>query len=190
MKKDETFFSYPSFNNIKELIYYSVDKYENKIAFTIREKDGYKDITFKEVLNDANNFGTELFHLGFKGKKIGIISKNRYEWVVAYLACLLGGIIAVPFDKGLTEIEIENSILRSQVDAIVFDDKINEIIQRIRTKGEKGNYFAHTLNNTVVATPRGLIALLENNYQEDGSIKVPKALQPYMGGLKVIKPKK
>ena len=60
----------------------------------------------------------------------------------------------------------------------------------IRTKGEKGTYYLHTLNNTVVATPRGLIALIENNYQEDGSIKVPKALQPYMGGLEVIKPKK
>ncbi len=60
----------------------------------------------------------------------------------------------------------------------------------IRCKGEKGTYFLHTLNNTVVASPRGLIALIENNYQEDGSIKVPKALQPYMGGLKVIKPNK
>ncbi len=59
----------------------------------------------------------------------------------------------------------------------------------IRAKGEKGTYYLHTLNNTVVATPRGLIALIENNYQEDGSIKVPKALQPYMGGLKVIKAK-
>ena len=57
----------------------------------------------------------------------------------------------------------------------------------IRTKGEKGTYFVHTLNNTVLATPRALIALLENNYQEDGSIKVPKALQPYMGGIEVIK---
>ena len=52
----------------------------------------------------------------------------------------------------------------------------------IRAKGEKGTYYLHTLNNTVVATPRGLIALIENNYQEDGSIKVPKVLQPYMGG--------
>ena len=57
----------------------------------------------------------------------------------------------------------------------------------IRVKGEKGNYFLHTLNNTVLASPRGLIALLENNYNEDGSINVPKVLQPYMGGLKVIK---
>ena len=57
----------------------------------------------------------------------------------------------------------------------------------IRTKGEKGTYYLHTLNNTVVATPRGLIAVIENNYQEDGSIKIPKALQKYMGGKEYIK---
>ena len=56
----------------------------------------------------------------------------------------------------------------------------------IRVKGEDGNYYPHTLNNTVVATPRGLIALIENNYQPDGSIKIPKVLQPYMGGKTVI----
>mgnify|MGYP004559741969 FL=1 len=52
----------------------------------------------------------------------------------------------------------------------------------IRAKGEKGTYYLHTLNNTVVATPRGLIALLENNYNEDGSITIPEVLRPYMGG--------
>ncbi len=57
----------------------------------------------------------------------------------------------------------------------------------IRTKGENGTYYVHTLNNTVLASPRGLIALIENNYQEDGSIKVPKVLWPYMGGKKIIK---
>lgn len=57
----------------------------------------------------------------------------------------------------------------------------------IRIKGEKGNYYAHTLNNTVLASPRGLIALIENNYNEDGSISIPKVLQPYMGGLTVLK---
>ena len=56
----------------------------------------------------------------------------------------------------------------------------------IRIKGEKGNYFAHTLNNTVVAPPRMLIAFLENNYNEDGSINIPKPLQAYMGGLTKI----
>ncbi len=57
----------------------------------------------------------------------------------------------------------------------------------IRIKGENGNYFAHTLNNTVVAPPRMLIALLENHLQEDGSIKVPEVLRPYMGGLDYIR---
>ena len=56
----------------------------------------------------------------------------------------------------------------------------------IRAKGEKGNYLVSTLNNTVLATPRGLIGVIENNYQEDGSIKIPKALQPYMGGKEYI----
>lgn len=58
---------------------------------------------------------------------------------------------------------------------------------KIRIKGEKGNYFAHTLNNTVVAPPRMLIAFLENNLQADGSVKIPEALRPYMGGMEVIK---
>ena len=60
----------------------------------------------------------------------------------------------------------------------------------IRIKGEKGNYFAHTLNNTVVAPPRMLIALLENHLQEDGSVIIPEVLRPYMGGKEVITPKK
>ncbi len=57
----------------------------------------------------------------------------------------------------------------------------------IRAKGENGNYYLHTLNNTVLANTRALIALLENNYNEDGSITIPEALRPYMGGKEVIK---
>ena len=60
----------------------------------------------------------------------------------------------------------------------------------IRAKGEKGNYFVHTLNNTVVATPRGLIAVIENNYNEDGTITVPEVLRPYMGGTAKLVPVK
>ena len=56
----------------------------------------------------------------------------------------------------------------------------------IRCKGENGTYYLHTLNNTVVATPRGLIALIENNYNEDGSITIPEVLRPYMGGKEKI----
>ena len=62
-------------------------------------------------------------------------------------------------------------------------------IKNIRYKTKDGNKFVHTLNNTVLATPRALIALIECNYNEDGSITVPKVLQPYMGGLEVLVPK-
>ena len=61
---------------------------------------------------------------------------------------------------------------------------------KIRVKGENGKYFAHTLNNTVVAPPRMLIAFLENNLNEDGTVNIPKALQPYMGGQDKLTPKK
>jgi len=61
---------------------------------------------------------------------------------------------------------------------------------KIRVIGENGKYFAHTLNNTVVAPPRMLIAFLENNLNADGSVNIPKALQPYMGGQTIIKPSK
>ncbi|MEY8230982.1 serine--tRNA ligase [Oscillospiraceae bacterium 50-16] len=61
---------------------------------------------------------------------------------------------------------------------------------KMRVKGEKGNYLPHTLNNTVVAPPRMLIAFLENNLQADGSVLIPKVLQPYMGGLERMSPKK
>ena len=60
---------------------------------------------------------------------------------------------------------------------------------KIRVNGENGKYFAHTLNNTVVAPPRMLIAFLENNLQANGSVKIPEVLQPYMGGMKVIEKK-
>ena len=139
MKKDETFFEYPNFTNVKDVIYYSVNKYKNNIAFIIKEKENetvkYKNISYSEFLDEVNAFGTGLFRLGLKGKRVGIISKNRYEWVLAYVACLLGGIIAVPLDKGLTDVEIENSILRSKIDCIIFEEKLENVIEEIRAKG-------------------------------------------------------
>ena len=61
---------------------------------------------------------------------------------------------------------------------------------KIRVKGKDGKYFAHTLNNTVVATPRMLIAFLENNLNADGTVNIPEVLRPYMGGREKLVPKK
>lgn len=129
MKKNEYFFEYSDFNNIKEILYDVVKKYPNNKAFIVKNKKEkevtYRNITFTELLEDVNNFGAGLYKLGLKNKKIAIISKNRYEWVLSYITSLLGNMVAIPLDKGLTEIEIENSIERSLPDVLIFDnDKI------------------------------------------------------------------
>ena len=140
MKKDETFFEYPVFDNIRDIIYYSVNKYSNNIAFKIKHQNEngftYQDITYKEFLEDVNNFGTGLFNLGLQGKRVAIISKNRYEWVLAYVTVMLGGMIAVPIDKDLKYDEFENSLVRSKADAIVFADKYEEDLKQIRANGK------------------------------------------------------
>ena len=132
----KTFFEYPVFDNIKQVIYDSVSKYPDNIAFKIKEKNEdkitYVDITYKQFLEEVNRLGTGLYLEGLKGKRVAIISKNRYEWVLSYVALLLGGIVAVPLDKGLTDIEIENSIIRSKVDAIIYEEKYQEIINKVK----------------------------------------------------------
>ncbi|MBP3255178.1 MAG: AMP-binding protein [Clostridia bacterium] len=125
-------------NNLKDVIYNSVNNYGNNIAFVIkhwkdRKNFEYENITYKRFLEDINKFGTGLYKKGLKGKKIAIIGKNRYEWVVAHFANLLGGIVSVPLDKDLQYEELESSLIRAKVDAIVFDEKLTEMISKIRT---------------------------------------------------------
>ncbi len=88
-------------------------------------------------MDDINKLGTAFYSLGLKDKKVAVIGKNRYEWIISHLANLLGGIISVPLDKDLQIGELENSLIRSNVEAIVFDtkqiDKINEIKKQNKT---------------------------------------------------------
>ena len=123
--------------NMKEVIYNSVEDNKENIAFVIkhwkdRKNFEYENISYTRFLEDINKFGTTLFNKGFKGKRIAIIGKNRYEWVVAHFANLLGGIVSVPLDKDLQYEELENSLVRAKVDAIVFDEKLTEIINKIK----------------------------------------------------------
>ena len=140
MKKDETFFEYPTFDNIREVIYHSVNKYPNNIAFKLKHKEGnevtYQNVTYSEFLEDVNSLGTGFFNLGLQGKRVAIISKNRYEWVLSYVTLLLGGIIAVPLDKDLKFDEFEKSLVRSKADAIIFDGKFEDTLKEIRANGK------------------------------------------------------
>lgn len=69
-------------------------------------------------------------------------------------------------------------------------EKLETTVKLPRINGKDGKYYAHTLNNTVVAPPRMLIAFLENNLNEDGTVSIPEALRPYMGGTEKLVPKK
>ena len=126
------------FNNIKEIICNSAKEYSDKTAFVIKNKKdkevNYKKISYNKLLKDVNSLGTEFFSLGFKGKRVAIIGKNRYEWIQTHLTNLLGGIVSIPLDKDLQLEELINSLERSKADVIVFDSKLTELIEQIKNK--------------------------------------------------------
>ena len=142
-KEKNKFRDVPVFNNIKEVIENSVKLYKNNVAFVTKIKKEDKSVeyinhTYQNLLDDINSFGTSLYKLGLKGKRIAICGRNRYEWVVAHLSNLFGGIVSVPIDKELQLNELEDSLVRSKADAIVFDEKYEENISAIKQR-EKTN---------------------------------------------------
>ncbi len=139
-KEKNKFRDVPVFNNIKEVIENSVKLYKNNVAFVTKIKKEDKSVeyinhTYQNLLDDINSFGTSLYKLGLKGKRIAICGRNRYEWVVAHLSNLFGGIVSVPIDKELQLNELEDSLVRSKADAIVFDEKYEENISIIKQNG-------------------------------------------------------
>ncbi len=124
------------FKDIKEILYNSVKIYKDKIAFVIKHKENkeikYENITYPKLLEDVNSLGTSFYELGLKGKRIAIIGKNRYEWAISHFGALLGEIVSVPLDKDLQYDELENSLIRSKADCIIFDEKLKNTIDVIK----------------------------------------------------------
>lgn len=140
MIKNSKIFEAIEFNNIKEIIYHSAEVYKEKIAFVIKHKENkkirYENITYQRLLEDINKLGTALYHLKLKGKRIAVIGRNRYEWALAHLSNLLGGIISVPLDKDLQYEELENSLVRSKADCIIFDEKLVDKVEEIKNQNQ------------------------------------------------------
>ena len=134
--KSEKIFDVKEFQNIKEIVYNSASKYSENIAFVIKhqknKKVEYENITYKKLLEDINKLGTAFYKNNLKNKRVAIIGRNRYEWVISHLANLLGGIVSVPLDKDLQYDELESSLIRSKADAIIFDEKLKDIILSIK----------------------------------------------------------
>ena len=135
----ERYFKAIEFKDIKGIIYNSAKQYASNIAFILKHKKDkeitYENITYKKLLEDINAFGTKLYEMGFKNKRIAIVGRNRYEWGVAHLANLLGGIVSVPLDKELQVDELESCLERSKADVVIFDEKYIENIEEIKRRG-------------------------------------------------------
>lgn len=122
-------------NSFKELINRSARLYPNKVAFTykIDPKDtDYVTHTYRQLQQDIQALGTGLLSHNLVQKRIAIIAPNRYEWCVSYFAVTTSNMIVVPLDKSLPDNEIESSIIRSQVEAVIFDKKYLSVFQKLK----------------------------------------------------------
>ena len=137
--KREKYFEATEFENIRELLYNSVKKYGDNTAYVLKHKNEknikYENVTYKKLLEEGNALGTKFFDLGYKNKRVAIVGRNRYEWVITHLANLLGGIVSVPLDKELQVDELESCLTRSKADVVVFDEKYINNIEEIKRRG-------------------------------------------------------
>lgn len=128
------------FYTVKEYINKSIEKNGERNAFILKHKNKdkieYENITYSKLGEDIKALGTGLINAGLENKKIIIIGKNCYEWVLSYVSILSGVGIAVPLDKGLQKNEIIMSVKRSKAEAIIFDVDLIEIIENIKKDSE------------------------------------------------------
>lgn len=145
MKSKNMLYKATEYKNLREVIKNAIEKYSDNNAFIIKNKQGtnkkYTNITYKQFGLDIDSLGSSLIKRGLKGKRIAIISPNRYEWIVSYLATVNGTGIVVPLDKGLPEKEIESLLQRSYADVVIFDKKYNDIMKQIEQ--EKNTNVTH-----------------------------------------------
>lgn len=122
--------------DLKDMLAKTENKFGDKPVFKYKtsEPGVFDVITYKEFIEKVNALGTKLIDLGLKGKRIAVISENRYEWCVAYLAACCGTGVVVPLDKALPANELESLIIRSGVEAIFYSNKYNEVMQDIKQR--------------------------------------------------------
>ena len=124
---------FTKFNDLKDMLKKSGEQFGDRPAyiFKTKEKGKFNQITHKEFREEIDALGTSLINMGLKDKRIAVISENRYEWGVAYLAAVTGTGVVVPLDKALPDNEIESLIVRSEADAIFYSYKYDNIMNKL-----------------------------------------------------------
>lgn len=132
----EAIHEFEKFTDLKDMLNKAVEKFGSRPAYVFKtEKEGvFKEITYKKFKHDIDGLGTALINLGLKDKRVAVIGDNRYEWAVSYLAVTNGTGIVVPLDKALPNNEIESLIMRSEVEAIIYTSKYDEIMEELKDK--------------------------------------------------------
>ncbi len=134
MKYKRKLYDSDKINDFRELVKRYSDKYSNEIAFEYKETPSSKDhikITYSQFASDIKSLGTALINTGLSKKKVAIISPNRYEWCVSYLAITTSDMVVVPLDRALPNNEIEDLIIRSKAEAVIFDKKYSEVFSKL-----------------------------------------------------------
>lgn len=140
----EAIHKYMEFTDLKDMLKKSGEAYGDRTAYVFKtEEEGkFREISHKEFRNDINYLGTALINMGLKGKRVAVISENRYEWGVAYLAVAAGVGVIVPLDKALPDNEIESLMIRSEIEAIIYSNKYDTIMNHVKEQGNtKVKYF-------------------------------------------------
>ena len=124
------------FTDLKDMLKQTGEAYGDRPAYIFKteEKGKFRTIKHKEFRENINALGTTLIQMGLKDKRIAVISENRYEWELSYLAVVAGVGVIVPLDKALPDNELESLILRSQVEAIIYSSKYDAIMNTLREK--------------------------------------------------------
>lgn len=124
--------------DLKHMVETSVEMYGDNTAFWVKDTHDtpYRSITYKEAKADIDAIGTALHERDMRGKRIGVMGDNCYEWAIAYLAVVCGTGCVVPLDKELHESEIENLLIEAEVDCIFYTKKFSDMMERIRTNGK------------------------------------------------------
>ena len=144
----EPVYKVEKFTDIKDMLKKSGEKYGDRPAYIFRTDvpGKFREITHKEFRDQIDQLGTKLIDLGLKDKIIAVIGENCYEWGVSYLAVVAGTGVVVPLDKSLPNNEIESLILRSEVEAIFYTEKYDDIMKTLKDKGNTNIKFFISMN--------------------------------------------
>ncbi|MBQ2890483.1 MAG: AMP-binding protein [Clostridia bacterium] len=122
---------YRKYSHLREMIEHCTIKYENNIAYKVKKTDEnnkvyYDEITYKRLANEVEGLARAFMEDGLTGKRIAVIGKNSYEWIVVFLATVCSGGVIVPLDRGLFDYELEDQLKRSEAVAIFYGPEFKE----------------------------------------------------------------